>query len=57
MAAIAASCQNSVPKPEIKVNEQHKFEISSCEYKYNGKVFRLGGDIQELVDVFGTYNR
>ncbi|MBN2486117.1 MAG: hypothetical protein JXB34_09105 [Bacteroidales bacterium] len=57
MAVLAASCQSSVPKPEIKVNENYKFEISKCEYKYYGKIFCLGGDIQELVDVFGPYNR
>jgi len=41
----------------IEVNQKHRFELSPCEYKYNGKVFRLGGDIQELIDVFGPYDR
>jgi len=57
MAVLTASCQSSVQEQEIEINERHKFEISPCEFKYNGKVFRLGGDIQELIDIFGPYNR
>lgn len=45
------------PIPEIKLNTQHRFEITPCHLKYNGKEFRLGGTVQELVDVFGMYNR
>jgi len=57
MAVLTASCQSSVQEQEIEINEKHKFEISLCDFKYNGRVFRLGGDIQELVGVFGSYNR
>jgi len=43
--------------PVIKLNQEHRFEISPCEFKYNGKVFRLGGDIKELIKVFGKESR
>ena len=50
------SCKPSTQK-ELSVNPDHRFEISPCEFKYNGQVFSLGGDIQELIDIFGPYDR
>lgn len=50
------SCKPSTQK-ELSVNPDHRFEISPCEFKYNGQTFSLGGDIQELIDVFGPYDR
>lgn len=51
------SCLFASEKKVIPINEAHRFEISPCKYLYNGKEFRLGGDIQSLVEVFGPYDR
>lgn len=54
---LTLSCQTSNTQKELTVNPDHRFEVSPCEFKYNGQSFNLGGDIQELIDVFGPYDR
>ncbi len=56
ISVLILSCQTSTQK-ELTVNPDHRFEISPCEFKYNGQTFSLDGDIQELIDIFGQYDR
>lgn len=39
------------------INPCHRFEFNDCSMTYNGKPFMLGQTIEELVQVFGMYDR
>ncbi len=36
--------------------QAHRIELNGCEMLYNGKPFRLGMTVRELVDILGAYD-
>ena len=65
----ACGAQTDVPTTQFKdtpetrkmltdfAKQQHRFEFSGCDMKYNGALFNLNMSIQELSKVLGVHSR